>query len=80
MVTLSQHHVDGLDLSLTPLQYLAKQFPNNTEQTYRSHLASFGITADLAMQAMYTLSGGQKSRVAFAKVRGRQGFFTPKMC
>lgn len=68
MVTFSQHHVDGLDLSLTPLQYLAKQFPNNTEQSYRSHLASFGIPADLAMQAMYTLSGGQKSRVAFSKI------------
>lgn len=34
----------------------------------RSHLGSFGISGDLALQAMYTLSGGQKSRVAFAKV------------
>ena len=34
----------------------------------RSHLGSFGVGGDLALQAMYTLSGGQKSRVAFAKV------------
>lgn len=34
----------------------------------RSHLGSFGIGGELALQAMYTLSGGQKSRVAFAKV------------
>lgn len=31
-------------------------------------MGSFGIGGDLALQAMYTLSGGQKSRVAFAKV------------
>ena len=34
----------------------------------RSHLGSFGIGGELGMQSMYTLSGGQKSRVAFAKV------------
>ena len=34
----------------------------------RQHLGSFGIGGDLALQPMYTLSGGQKSRVAFAKV------------
>jgi len=68
IATFSQHHVDGLDMSTTPLQYMAKQFPNSPEQKYRSHLASFGIPADLASQAMYTLSGGQKSRVAFAKI------------
>lgn len=34
----------------------------------RSHLGSFGIGGDLALQAMYTLSGGQKSRVALAKI------------
>uniref|UniRef100_A0A061S0S1 ATP-binding cassette, subfamily F, member 3 n=1 Tax=Tetraselmis sp. GSL018 TaxID=582737 RepID=A0A061S0S1_9CHLO len=68
MATFSQHHVDGLDLSLTPLQYLEKQFPSNPEPRYRGHLASFGIPAELAMQPMFTLSGGQKSRVAFAKI------------
>ncbi|KAL6782230.1 GCN20 [Auxenochlorella protothecoides x Auxenochlorella symbiontica] len=64
----SQHHVDGLDLALTPLQYLAKCYPGHKEQEYRSHLASFGMTAELAKQTMYTLSGGQKSRVSFAKL------------
>lgn len=34
----------------------------------RSRLGSFGVGGDLALQPMYTLSGGQKSRVAFAKV------------
>ena len=53
----SQHHVDGLDLALTPLQYMMKCFPGHREQEYRSHLASFGMTAELAAQTMYTLSG-----------------------
>lgn len=39
-----------------------------TQVPCRSHLGSFGVGGDLALQAMYTLSGGQKSRVAFAKV------------
>lgn len=32
------------------------------EQEYRSHLASFGMTAELAKQTMYTLSGAQTGR------------------
>ncbi|KAK9804716.1 hypothetical protein WJX72_001738 [[Myrmecia] bisecta] len=68
LATFSQHHVDGLDLALNPLQYMMKSFPSVKDQEFRSHLGSFGISGDLALQAMYTLSGGQKSRVAFAKV------------
>lgn len=68
LATFSQHHVDGLDLALTPLQYLAKTFPSAKEPEFRSHLSSFGVGQELASQAMYTLSGGQKSRVALSKI------------
>ncbi|KAL2613889.1 hypothetical protein R1flu_025581 [Riccia fluitans] len=68
MAVFSQHHVDGLDLSSTPLLYMMKCFPGVPEQRLRSHLGSFGISGNLALQAMYTLSGGQKSRVAFSKI------------
>ncbi|GIL87925.1 hypothetical protein Vretifemale_15973 [Volvox reticuliferus] len=68
LATFSQHHVDGLDLALTPLQLLAKAFPDSKEPELRGHLSSFGVPATLAGQPMYTLSGGQKSRVAFAKM------------
>ncbi|KAG0591226.1 hypothetical protein M758_1G156000 [Ceratodon purpureus] len=68
MAVFSQHHVDGLDLSSTPLLYMAHCFPGVLEQRLRAHLGSFGITGNLALQSMYTLSGGQKSRVAFAKI------------
>ncbi|PSC74057.1 ABC transporter F family member 3 [Micractinium conductrix] len=68
LATFSQHHVDGLDLALTPLQYMCKIFPQSKEEVHRGQLSSFGIPADLAAQPMYTLSGGQKSRVAMARV------------
>ena len=34
---------------------------------HRAQLSSFGVPADLAAQPMYTLSGGQKSRVAMVR-------------
>ncbi|KAK9827792.1 hypothetical protein WJX74_002330 [Apatococcus lobatus] len=68
LATFSQHHVEGMDLALTPLQYMLKVFPGTNSQEMRSHLGSFGVSGSLALQPMYSLSGGQKSRVAFAKV------------
>lgn len=66
--TFSQHHVDGLDLALSPLQYMVKTFPEAQEQVHRGHLGAFGISGPLALQPMYTLSGGQKNRVALSKI------------
>ena len=34
----------------------------------RSHLSAFGIDASLSQKSIYSLSGGQKSRVALAKI------------
>ncbi|VFQ91296.1 unnamed protein product [Cuscuta campestris] len=68
IAVFSQHHVDGLDMSSNPLLYMMRCFPGVLEQKLRSHLGSFGISGNLALQPMYTLSGGQKSRVAFAKI------------
>lgn len=73
IAVFSQHHVDGIDLSLTPLEYMKQFFPSSSsdsaaEEKFRSHLASFGIDRDLCAQPAYTLSGGQKSRVALAKI------------
>ncbi|XP_073106284.1 ABC transporter F family member 3 [Elaeis guineensis] len=68
MAVFSQHHVDGLDLSSNPLLYMMRCYPGVPEQKLRAHLGSFGITGNLALQPMYTLSGGQKSRVAFSKI------------
>uniref|UniRef100_A0A6N2MGG1 ABC transporter domain-containing protein n=1 Tax=Salix viminalis TaxID=40686 RepID=A0A6N2MGG1_SALVM len=67
IAVFSQHHVDGLDLSSNPLLYMMRCFPC-LNKSFGAHLGSFGVTGNLALQPMYTLSGGQKSRVAFAKI------------
>lgn len=36
MATFSQHHVDGIDMALTPLQALLRAFPNSKDQEIRS--------------------------------------------
>ncbi|GFR97205.1 ATP-binding cassette sub-family F member 3 [Elysia marginata] len=62
----SQHHVDQLDLTLNSVQLLASRFPGSTSEVYRGKLGLFGVTGDLALRPVSSLSGGQKSRVAFA--------------
>lgn len=64
----TQHHVDSLELHLTPVGALSKAFPKADPQDLRSHLGSFGVTGEMALRPIYTLSGGQKSRVALAKI------------
>ena len=48
------------------MQFLASKFPGKTEQEYRQHLGNFQISGMTGLQQIGTLSGGQKSRVAFA--------------
>ncbi|KIM47987.1 hypothetical protein M413DRAFT_439681 [Hebeloma cylindrosporum] len=62
----AQHHVDTLNPAMSPVQFLASKFPGKGEQEYRSHLGNFQISGMTGLQPIGTLSGGQKSRVAFA--------------
>jgi len=62
----AQHHVDALDLNASAVSFMAKTYPGRTDEEYRRALGSFGITGTTGLQQMGTLSGGQKSRVAFA--------------
>ena len=64
----SQHHVDQLDLNLNSIELLQKGNPGKTVEEYRCQLGSFGISGDLALQSIESLSGGQKSRVTFANM------------
>jgi len=43
-----------------------RKVPGKSDQEYRSHLGSFGITGSTGLQLIGSLSGGQKSRVSFA--------------
>ncbi|KAK2871814.1 hypothetical protein FQN49_002805 [Arthroderma sp. PD_2] len=62
----AQHHVDALDMNTSAVGFMAKKYPGKTEEEYRRHLGAFGITGMTGLQKLDLLSGGQKSRVAFA--------------
>ncbi|OLN85106.1 Protein GCN20 [Colletotrichum chlorophyti] len=62
----AQHHVDALDLTMSAVSFMAKTYPGRTDEEYRRQLGAFGITGTTGLQKMAVLSGGQKSRVAFA--------------
>ncbi|EAQ85026.1 conserved hypothetical protein [Chaetomium globosum CBS 148.51] len=62
----AQHHVDALDLDASAVTFMAKTYPGRTDEEYRRQLGAFGITGTTGLQKMALLSGGQKSRVAFA--------------
>lgn len=62
----SQHHVDKLNLALSPLEQFTQTYPDASMESIRKHLGCFGITANIAMRPIYVLSGGQKSRVSLS--------------
>ncbi|KAI9900761.1 hypothetical protein N3K66_005023 [Trichothecium roseum] len=62
----AQHHVDALDLSDSAVGFMSKNYPGRTDEEYRRQLGAFGLTGTTGLQKMGLLSGGQKSRVAFA--------------
>jgi ATP-binding cassette subfamily F protein 3 len=48
------------------LSFFSPFIPGKPIEEYRRLLGSFGVSGDLALQNIASLSGGQKSRVAFA--------------
>jgi ATPase subunit of ABC transporter with duplicated ATPase domains len=65
-----QHFVDQLDLDASPVEHMCKTYESQRLMPHdaRSHLGRFGVMGDLAIRAMRTLSGGQKSRVVLATI------------
>lgn len=71
----TQHHVDSLDLesdSVTQMRRMAKPGVEMTIEEARRFLGLFGLGGELGLQQVKTLSGGQKSRLAFAQIAYRQ--------
>ncbi|ETV88936.1 hypothetical protein H257_00375 [Aphanomyces astaci] len=64
----TQHFVDVLDLSQSPLEYFRTIFPNKSLEEVRSYLGRYGISGEVQSQVMEQLSDGQKSRVVFAYI------------
>lgn len=64
----SQHFVDDLSLEETPLEMIMNQYAGATEQQCRQHFGSVGLSGNVVLRKMKSLSGGQRNRVALAMI------------
>merc|ERR1712107_454221 len=64
----AQHFADSLQMDISPVQHLAKKFPEAPYQELRKALGQFGLPGKIHTQPIQTLSGGQKNRVVFAGI------------
>jgi len=71
----TQHFVDQLDMTICPVEVMQREFPGKKVEEYRRMLGQFGVSGDMALQQIESLSGGQKSRVAFAVLCGHSPNF-----
>ncbi|TPP53973.1 ABC transporter family protein [Leishmania donovani] len=62
----AQHNMESLTPQLSSLEFLRSKFPHMEDQQLRAHLGSMGLSGERALQPIYTLSGGQKSRLVLA--------------
>ena len=43
----AQHHVDALDLTTSPVSFMARRFPGKTDEEYRRHLGAYVFVSKL---------------------------------
>ncbi|KAM0013880.1 putative ABC transporter, AAA+ ATPase domain, P-loop containing nucleoside triphosphate hydrolase [Helianthus debilis subsp. tardiflorus] len=67
-----QHLAEKLDLEMSALAYMMKEYPGNEEEKMRAAIGRFGLTGKAQVMPMKNLSDGQKSRVIFAWLAYRQ--------
>ena len=71
LARFSQHHLDMMDVESSALEHMRRLDKDVSVEEARKYLGRFGLQGDLALQPIKTLSGGQKSRLAFAEVAWR---------
>ncbi|CAA3005674.1 ABC transporter F family member 1 [Olea europaea subsp. europaea] len=67
-----QHLTEKLDVELSALQFMIKEYPGNEEDKMRAAVGRFGLTGKAQVMPMKNLSDGQRSRVIFAWLAWRQ--------
>ncbi|CAO2186503.1 unnamed protein product [Urochloa humidicola] len=67
-----QHLAEKLDLDMSALQYMMKEYPGNEEERMRAAVGKFGLSGKAQVMPMRNLSDGQRSRVIFAWLAYRQ--------
>jgi ATP-binding cassette subfamily F protein 3 len=68
----TQHSADKFDLQLSSVENMLNLFPSAVDQEMRNFVGKFQIQGSEALKPMMMLSGGQKSRVAFAALAYQQ--------
>jgi ATP-binding cassette subfamily F protein 2 len=66
----SQHSNDQLDMDLSPIDYMKKQFPEISTETdfWRRQIGRYGLTGTHQTSPIAHLSDGLKSRLVFAEL------------
>lgn len=64
----AQHQLDQLDISLTPVQTIQTLDAKAKEQDIRNFLGGFNFAGDMALSPITHFSGGEKARLALAKL------------
>jgi ATP-binding cassette subfamily F protein 2 len=67
-----QHLAEKLDMDMSALAYMMKEYPGTEEEKMRAAVGRFGLTGKAQVMPMKNLSDGQRSRVIFAWLAYRQ--------
>ncbi|KAK1398366.1 ATP-binding cassette, subfamily F, member 2 [Heracleum sosnowskyi] len=67
-----QHLTEKLDMEMSALLFMIREYPGNEEEKMRAAIGRFGLTGKAQVMPMKNLSDGQRSRVIFAWLAWRQ--------
>ncbi|KAJ4778189.1 ABC transporter F family member 1 [Rhynchospora pubera] len=67
-----QHLAEKLDMEMSALAYMMKEYPGTEEERMRAAVGKFGLSGKAQVMPMKNLSDGQRSRVIFAWLAYRQ--------
>ncbi|KAF7823351.1 ABC transporter F family member 1-like [Senna tora] len=67
-----QHLAEKLDMDLSALLFMIKEYPGNEEERMRAAIGKFGLLGKAQVMPIKSLSDGQRSRVIFAWLAWRQ--------
>lgn len=64
----NQNQTEELPLEQTPVEYMSSLMPDKAEKIIRAHLGAFGLEQEKAVTKIAELSGGEKTRLLFARI------------
>lgn len=72
LARFSQHHLETMDAENDSVNHMKRLDEEMPLEEARAYLGRFGLSGELATKPIKFLSGGQKSRLAFAELAWRQ--------